>query len=327
MSDNEDDDDRMDRAERIRKMREGGGRQSDDDGNDDTGGDSDESKATDESSDDVDDSAMDTPDDSSEDETSTAEDEWVSGADKREESETEDDGESDNEDETVSDSGDEEPDPEDAVPETADIETDDEDTTTPDAEDDIKAPLPDTDQLEEALEDEEMDGEAEAVTPDEVAGGDATSAEALGDEEVYEEDTRVLEFQLGDEYYCLDIEYIEEIVKEDRITRVPNTPQFVEGVVDLRGQITTILNPKVTIGKDDITPGDLIIVFDSDSFEDQGHVGWVVDDVRQVSPITDNEVNDPPVEEDYINGVIDRGDDEQFVIWTSPEMAMEDAES
>ena len=37
-------------------------------------------------------------------------------------------------------------------------------------------------------------------------------------------------------------------------------------------------------------------------------------------------MNDPPVEEDYINGVIDRDGDEKFVIWTSPEMAIEEAE-
>ncbi len=196
-------------------------------------------------------------------------------------------------------------------------------TEDADEENDVSAPLPGTEELEEALESAEAT--ADTATPDEVADT-AGPAGALDDEESQEEETRVLEFKLGDEYYCLDIDYIEEIVKEETITRVPNTPEYVEGVVDLRGQITTILNPKVTIEKDDMSPGGLIIVFDSESFEDQGHIGWVVDDVRQVSPITDDEVNEPPVQEHYINGVIDREEDEQFVIWAEPSMAMEEAE-
>lgn len=195
-----------------------------------------------------------------------------------------------------------------------------------------KAPLPDTDQLETALTDPATDPDTE---PDESAEHDereqteqAPTRETADETatEAASEETRVLEFTLDDEHYCLDIQYIEEIVKQETITRVPNTPEFVEGVVDLRGQITTILNPKVTLEKDNDDPGELIVVFDGEAFEDQGYVGWIVDDVRQVSPITDSEVNDPPMGESYINGVVDRDDEEQFVIWTTPDLALEEAE-
>ncbi len=173
----------------------------------------------------------------------------------------------------------------------------------------------------------ETDGQAGSppagVKPDEAPGPAGVAEETTATREA---ETRVLEFTLADEQYCLDIEYIEEIVKEETITRVPNTPAFVEGVVDLRGQITTILNPKVTLGKSDQTPGGLIVVFDAGSFDDQGAIGWVVDDVRQVSPVTEDQVNDPPMGEDYINGVIDRPDDEEFVIWTTPDLALDEAE-
>lgn len=188
--------------------------------------------------------------------------------------------------------------------------------------------VPDTDEMEAAME--QTIEQAETVqsdtadSPDEEGG--AAPAGIAERSTSNEADTRVLEFTLANEQYCLDIEYIEEIVKEETITRVPNTPDFVEGVVDLRGQITTLLNPKVAIGKDDQSAGDLIVVFDAEAFDDQGHIGWVVDDVRQVSPVTDDQVNDPPMGEDYINGVIDRDDDEEFVIWTTPNLALEEAE-
>jgi purine-binding chemotaxis protein CheW len=198
-----------------------------------------------------------------------------------------------------------------------------------------RAELPSTDQMEAAMaqtmeqvedgaagDDVDEASEGEGEDPASPATGIAGDAEV---EQTQEADTRILEFTLDDEQYCLDIQYIEEIVKHTAITRVPNTPEFVEGVVDLRGQITTILNPKVTIDKPNKGAGDLIVVFDSEAFEDQGHIGWVVDDVRQVSPISEDDVNDPPMQEDYINGVIDR-DDGEFVIWTTPDLALDEAE-
>jgi|GEM_PF-195925 len=137
-----------------------------------------------------------------------------------------------------------------------------------------------------------------------------------------EDTTRVLEFTLGDEHYCIDISLVEEIVKRDSITRVPNTDEYIVGVVDLRGQITTILDPKELMDIDAEGSETLMIVFDPDAFDDQGAIGWIVDEVRQVAPITESEVNQPPVDEDYIRGVVDRDDSEEFVIWTKPEVAI-----
>lgn len=305
MSDNEDE--RLDRAKRIRQMREGGDRQ------DESAEEEVEDGASNEGEDDAGPGGEDDGDHGNADEPlveSGDEDERADG-----------DGDEVTQSDEPSPADDEEPSPEVNVPETAEAEPED-DSASLEVDDDVRAPLPDTEELEDALDTAEATVEGEDVADAETA----TPPEALDDDDVHEEETRVLEFKLGDEYYCLDIDYIEEIVKEETITRVPNTPQYVEGVVDLRGQITTILNPKVTIEKEDVTPGDLIVVFDSESFEDQGHIGWVVDDVRQVSPITDSEVNEPPVQEEYINGVIDRDDDEQFVIWTDPDMAMQEAE-
>lgn len=136
-------------------------------------------------------------------------------------------------------------------------------------------------------------------------------------------ETRVLEFDLGSERYCLDIDHVEEIVERETVTRVPNTPDYVEGVVDLRGQITTILDPKVLLDIDGDGHKDLIVVFDPEEFEDQGAIGWVVDDVNQVMPVADDEVDESPVDADHVNGVVER--DGEFVVWTDPDVAIENA--
>lgn len=174
------------------------------------------------------------------------------------------------------------------------------------------------------LPDQQLLEEAMATSSVESTEGGARAA-MKGQSTSSEEVVRVLEFSLGDEYYCLDIEYVEEIVKRSSVTRVPNTPDFVDGVVDLRGQITTILEPKAMMDIESEGQQNLIIVFDPEQFEDQGAIGWVVDEVRQVVPIPESDVNYPPVDAKYINGVVDRDEYERFVIWVEPEDALAQA--
>lgn len=175
--------------------------------------------------------------------------------------------------------------------------------------------LPDQEQIAAAIGDQELESGGGR-------GPETARSLDIDDGTTSEETVRVLEFTLGEEHYCLDITHVEEIVKRESITRVPNTPDYVEGVVDLRGQITTILDPKALLDIDEDGPESLLVVFDPEGFEDQGAIGWVVDEVRQVVPIAESEVNDPPVEEDYIEGVVDREDEDEFVIWSNPETAM-----
>jgi hypothetical protein len=55
---------------------------------------------------------------------------------------------------------------------------------------------------------------------------------------------QVLEFSLGEERYCVGIGRVEEIVRAEDLTSLPNSPAQVAGMMDLRGQTTTILDPK-----------------------------------------------------------------------------------
>jgi purine-binding chemotaxis protein CheW len=171
------------------------------------------------------------------------------------------------------------------------------------------------------LEDGESDGTDESGTADDDSVPATPGVDGAAETET---ETRVLEFELGGERYCIAIDYVEEIVKKDHVTRVPNTPSFVRGVVDLRGQITTILDPKESIGIDSAGAEELIVVFDGETFEDQGHIGWLVDEVRQVTPITESEVKESPVDKQHVNGVVER--DDEFVIWIDPDIALVGAE-
>ncbi|WP_410764977.1 chemotaxis protein CheW [Haloferax sp. DFSO60] len=148
------------------------------------------------------------------------------------------------------------------------------------------------------------------------------TAEEHEDEEEVAAEVQVLEFQLGSETYCVDIEYVSEIVDKGQLTTVPNAPSYVEGVMDLRGRTTSIINPKSLLNIDEAGESKRIVIFDPGKFEDEAATGWLVDEVYQVVRVSMNDVEEPPLEkDDAIEGVIKR--DGELVIWISPVHAIE----
>jgi purine-binding chemotaxis protein CheW len=159
---------------------------------------------------------------------------------------------------------------------------------------------------------------AAVATDPEDGGSSETDEDATGDESTDDETISVLEFVLGEERYCLDIGFVEQIVERGAVTRIPNAPDFVEGVIDLRGDITTVIDPMETLATASKSEGELIVVFDSTRMDDDWSVGWAVDGVRRVSTVSLSAVKESPVDEPWINGVVKRDDDGEFVIWTEP---------
>lgn len=130
-------------------------------------------------------------------------------------------------------------------------------------------------------------------------------------------DTQVLEFKIGPEKYCVDIEYVTEIVDEDDLTPIPNSPPHVEGVMDLRGRTTSIVDPSTVFEIQETSDDQRIVVFDPDAMKEQGAIGWLVDEVDQVSRISGDDVDDSPVDDDSVRGIVKRED--EYVIWVHPE--------
>jgi purine-binding chemotaxis protein CheW len=129
---------------------------------------------------------------------------------------------------------------------------------------------------------------------------------------------QVLEFKLGEETYCVSIDHVTEIVDVDDVTKVPNSPPHVKGVMDLRGRTTSIIDPKVVFDIDNGASARRIIVFDPNIVEDQSAAGWLVEEVSQVVQVDTADVDRSPAEDDEaVHGVIKQGGNE-FVIWVDP---------
>jgi len=127
---------------------------------------------------------------------------------------------------------------------------------------------------------------------------------------------QLLEFELGSETYAVDIAHVAEIVDVNDLTVVPNAPRHVEGVMDLRGKTTTIVDPKSVFGIDDDGARQRIVVFDQDHTIGGKAVGWIVDEVEQVVEVDREDVEPSPVDDDAVHGVIKR--EGEFVIWVRP---------
>ncbi|WP_026660365.1 chemotaxis protein CheW [Butyrivibrio sp. AC2005] len=87
--------------------------------------------------------------------------------------------------------------------------------------------------------------------------------------------------KLGDEQYGIDIKYIDNIVRMQQITRVPQVAHYLKGVINIRGVIVPVmsLRLKMDMNPDEITDKSRIIILKA---EEDTLIGIIVDQVNQV---------------------------------------------
>jgi len=126
------------------------------------------------------------------------------------------------------------------------------------------------------------------------------------DEEVDTQQKQWLTFALGDEEYALDIESITEIIKPREVTDIPRVPEFVRGIISLRGIIVPIfdLKGRLKLGRVDMGSAARIIVCQAG----ERIAGFLVDSINQVVNIPLSRIEPPPtvlsgVDRDFVEGV------------------------
>jgi len=107
-------------------------------------------------------------------------------------------------------------------------------------------------------------------------------------------------FNLAGETYGVDITVVQEIIRMQAITKVPRTPNFVEGVINLRGRIVPVidLHKRFNLGKAEETQHSRIIVVEVAGVT----VGMIVDSVSEVLRLPSSNIEPPPP---VISGSID----------------------
>ncbi len=121
---------------------------------------------------------------------------------------------------------------------------------------------------------------------------------------------KYLTFSLADEEYGIGILKVKEINGMMPITSVPRTPDFVKGVINLRGKVIPVIDLRLKFGipSIDYTDRTCIIVVEIDANDMTIQIGIAVDAVSEVLNIKEEEVENPPsfgtsVNTDYILGM------------------------
>ncbi|MGQ9823738.1 MAG: chemotaxis protein CheW [Desulfotomaculales bacterium] len=127
-----------------------------------------------------------------------------------------------------------------------------------------------------------------------------------------EKEGQLVIFQLNDQQYALPIHQTQEIVSMTNITKVPNTKHYVEGIINLRGNIIPVvnMNRRLNLPVSEYTEATRIIVVEWKGQK----VGIIVDNVSEVGRYTEEEVEPPTVvgeDVDYLSGVVKKDN----VLW------------
>jgi purine-binding chemotaxis protein CheW len=125
-------------------------------------------------------------------------------------------------------------------------------------------------------------------TNDSTSGGANTSLAGLAG--------RYMTFKLSNEEYGLEILKVRELIGLMEITRVPGSPSFVCGVINLRGKVIPVVDLRLKFGMSVTTPTDQTVIIVVQINYHGGHLtmGVLVDEVLEVLNITQEQIEPPP---------------------------------
>lgn len=113
--------------------------------------------------------------------------------------------------------------------------------------------------------------------------------------------------RIGNEQYGIDIGYVDNIVRMQKITRVPKAQHYFKGIINLRGEIVPVMSIRRKMGLEDdvITNASRIIIL---KIEEKGSLGIIVDEVREVVTLATDEIdkaaaNGKNTTDTFINGI------------------------
>lgn len=148
-----------------------------------------------------------------------------------------------------------------------------------------------------------------------------------------------LTFKLDEEVFSIDVSQVREVLDLTTITRVPKAPEFMRGVINVRGNVVPVVDLRVKFGmsKTESTVNTRIIVMDLTLDEESVILGAIADSVHEVLELAADQIEPPPKigsrwQTDFVRGIGKRED--QFImildvdrVFSSDELAAVEANS
>ena len=113
---------------------------------------------------------------------------------------------------------------------------------------------------------------------------------------------------VGNEQYGIDIRYVDNIVRMQQITRVPKVQSYFKGIISLRGEIVPVMSirRKMDLPDDEYTNASRIIIL---KLEEKGAIGVIVDEVKEVVNLSEDQIDRNTNRGRFINGVGKHGEE------------------
>lgn len=143
-----------------------------------------------------------------------------------------------------------------------------------------------------------------------------------------------LTFLLGDEVFALEISKVREVLDFSGVTKVPRTPDFMRGVINLRGSVVPVvdMNLKFGMGTTEKTVNTCVIIVEIAVDNETTVVGALADSVREVLDLEPDQIEPAPrigtrLNTDFIKGMGKQGDEFLIIldidrVFSAQELAM-----
>lgn len=105
-----------------------------------------------------------------------------------------------------------------------------------------------------------------------------------------------LTFKLGEEQFGIHVSQVLNILKMVKVTEVPKSPEYMKGVINLRGSVLPVIDIRIKFGmpEKEYTNNTCIIVMDLDMEGETTYLGTIVDEVLSVHEIEEKQIEPPP---------------------------------
>ena len=131
--------------------------------------------------------------------------------------------------------------------------------------------------------------------------------------------SQYLTFSLDKEQFAVDIRKVREVLEFSSVTKVPRTPDFMRGVINLRGSVVPVIDLRLKLGlsRTEATIDTCVIIVEVDARGENLVLGALADSVQEVIELEEKNIEPPPrfgtrVSIDFIRGIGKR--DEQFIM-------------
>ncbi len=128
-----------------------------------------------------------------------------------------------------------------------------------------------------------------------------------------------LTFELEDELFAIDVSQVREVLDMTEISKVPRSPEFMRGVINVRGSVVPVMDLRTKFGlaKAESTVNTRIIITEINMYEKKVILGAIADSVNDVLELEPDQIEDPPEigsrwRSEFIKGIGKR--DEKFII-------------